>query len=134
MTKKIVDYSKTIIYIIRHHIDESMVYVGFTTNFIKRRAKHKQNCMEKAHVKLYQTINDNGGWECFHMVQVKQIICKDKREAEFEEEKVRIEYNATLNSHKCFVDTVAYKKNWYQQNKERISIKGKEKRKLILPQ
>jgi predicted GIY-YIG superfamily endonuclease len=127
MTKKIVDYAQTCIYLIRHSIDANLSYVGFTTNFIKRRAKHKQNCKEKAHIRLYKTINENGGWQCFNMIQIKTISCINKREAELEEEKCRIEYNANLNSHKCFVDTILYKKEWYQQNKERILKDRKDK-------
>jgi len=41
MPKTAMDYSKCCIYKIEHIDDESLVYVGHTTNFDKRKAQHK---------------------------------------------------------------------------------------------
>ena len=35
------DYSKTAIYKIQHEDDESLVYIGSTTDFTKRKCHHK---------------------------------------------------------------------------------------------
>ena len=37
------DYSKTVIYKIQHEDDESLLYVGSTTNFTTRKCQHKNN-------------------------------------------------------------------------------------------
>ena len=45
MPKKDIDYSKTIIYkIVCNDLNITDVYVGHTTNFIKRKARHKYDC------------------------------------------------------------------------------------------
>ena len=44
MPKIPVDYSKTVIYKIEHIDDDSLVYVGHTTNWDKRKCEHKSFC------------------------------------------------------------------------------------------
>ena len=65
MPKLPMDYSKTIIYKIEHIENDSLVYVGHTTNYEKRKCKHKSRCnngMDKSYdIKLYQMIRENGG-------------------------------------------------------------------------
>ena len=41
MPRKSIDYSKCCIYIIQHKEDETLSYVGNTTNFNNRKYKHK---------------------------------------------------------------------------------------------
>ena len=38
------DYSKTVVYKIQHQYDGSLVYVGSTTKFTKRKYHHKSSC------------------------------------------------------------------------------------------
>jgi len=68
MPKTAMDYSKCCIYKIEHIDDESLVYVGHTTEFNKRKAHHKSRCNnenEKSfNCKLYQMIRNNGGLKC----------------------------------------------------------------------
>jgi hypothetical protein len=129
MPKTSIDYSKTVIYMIKHETKPDLLYVGSTTDFTKRKNKHKVNCRstDKKHIKLYTTINENGGWGDFRMIQIKEFPCNNKREAEHEEEKCRAELNASLNSHKAFVDTKQSKHQWYEDNKVRITTEGKER-------
>jgi hypothetical protein len=45
MTKQFIDYKKTIIYkIVCNDLNITDVYVGHTTNFINRKARHKYDC------------------------------------------------------------------------------------------
>ena len=45
MPKKIIDYSKTIIYkLVCNDLNTTDVYVGHTTNYVKRKASHKERC------------------------------------------------------------------------------------------
>ena len=86
MPKTAMDYSKCCIYKIEHIENESLVYVGHTTNFVKRKGQHKNSCKNENgkafNLKLYQMIRDNGGFDMFKMIEVEKYPCKDKREAE----------------------------------------------------
>ena len=44
MPKKPIDYSNCCIYKLEHIENESLIYVGHTTNFKQRKAQHKNNC------------------------------------------------------------------------------------------
>ena len=61
MPKTAMNYSKCSIYKIEHIENESLVYVGHTTNFNKRKGSHKTSCKnednKKFNLKLYQMIN-----------------------------------------------------------------------------
>jgi len=68
------DYSKTIIYKLINYDYPELVYVGSTTNFIKRKQNHKKNsCLnsniKQTNLKLYQVIRNNGGWENWNMIK-----------------------------------------------------------------
>jgi predicted GIY-YIG superfamily endonuclease len=96
------DYSKCVIYRIQHVTKPDLLYVGCTTNFNARRHQHKSRCTNVNDVEhnayKYKMIRENGGWEMFEMKAVKQVSCNNKLEAEIEEEKVRLELKATLNT------------------------------------
>ena len=47
MPKKTIDYSNCCIYKIEHIENESLIYVGHTTNFKQRKSQHKCNCNKK---------------------------------------------------------------------------------------
>jgi len=85
MPRTAVDYSKCCIYKIEHIDDDSLVYVGNTTHFEKRKCKHKNACnnvkSKYYHLKVYQMIRENGGWDEFKMIEVEKYKCNDKREA-----------------------------------------------------
>jgi len=96
------DYSKTVIYKIQHEDDESLVYIGSTTDFTKRKCSHKSRCNnpKEFNRKLYQMIRDNGGWNCFKMIQIKEFPCNNRREAEAEEDRFMMELKANMNHHR----------------------------------
>ena len=117
------DYSKTVIYKIQHNDDDSLLYVGHTTNFTKRKNRHKNNC--KTHsLQIYKTIRENGGWECFTMIVLKDFPCDSKTEACIEEDKVMREKKASMNTLRAYLspeERVVYHKEYQQANKEHIS-------------
>ena len=106
------DYSKVIIYKIEHVDDSSLIYVGNTTNFSHRKNQHKsrsQNPNDKEYnVYKYKMIRENGGWDKFLMKPIKEFPCKNRIEAEIEEEKCRLELKASLNKQKCHSDSESY--------------------------
>ena len=76
MPKTAIDYSHTVIYkIVCKDLAVSYVYVGSTTNLIKRRQAHKSSCNNpKARnysFKVYETIRGNGGWDNWEVVLVE---------------------------------------------------------------
>jgi hypothetical protein len=137
MPKTAMNYSKCCIYKIEHIENESLVYVGHTTNFNKRKGQHKSICMNENvrafNFKLYQMIRDNGGWDRFKMIEVEKYPCKDKREAERREDEVMKELKASMNTYKSFT-TEEYKKEYkkeyhkeyFETNKERLQEYKKE--------
>ena len=117
------DYSKCVIYTIK---TGDGVYVGSTCNFVNRKYQHKRNINKEEpktyNRKLYTTIRENGGaWD---MQPHLQFPCNSKMEMNIEEERVRIELSADLNSQSCYgFDIKKYKE--YQKN---YQIANKDKR------
>ena len=150
MPKLPIDYSNTIIYKLVHKedYDNANIYIGSTTDFIRRKNNHKNCCnseKQKAHNdKKYQYIRDNGGWESFNMIEVEKFPCNDGNEARAREEYWRCHYNSQLNSIRAYrteeqrkeIDKERkreyrehdeyreyqkeYQKKYYEQNKVRL--------------
>jgi len=136
------DFSKCCIYKIEHVDDECLVYVGHTTNFDKRKWKHKSSCCNKKetnyNLKVYQMIRENGGWDMFKMIEVEKYPCKDRREAERRENDVIKELKASMNMRKSFsteeenkLYMEEYDKKYRETNKERIQGQRKNYHKNI---
>jgi len=119
------DYSKIIIYKLVKNDDyeNANIYVGSTIDFTSRKYRHKSRCCnenDKAyHLKLYQTIRENGGWNEWNMIEIEKYPCNDKREAEAREEWWRCEFNANLNSKRAF-RTEEQKKQYYIDNADKM--------------
>ncbi len=128
-----VDYSKTIIYKIQHKEIDELLYVGSTTDFTRRKAQHKRVCNntndKSYNLKLYSLIRNNGGFDCFNMIIIKEFPCSNKREAEAEEDKVIREARANMNGQRAFVtpeDVKEQSKQHYELNKEYILEREKQ--------
>jgi len=116
---KMPDYSKSIIYTIK---SKDSVYVGSTCNFRNRKYDHNKILHGKHYknhnVKLYKTIRENGGeWD---MKPYKQFPCENVTQLTIEEEKIRVELNADLNSHTCHGFDPDYYKKYYIENKDKV--------------
>jgi len=137
MPKTPMDYSKCSIYKIEHNDDESLVYVGHTTNFDKRKTHHKYYCKKDNNkhynLKVYQMIRENGGWEMFKMIEVEKYPCADKREAERRENEAMKELRACMNMRKSFRTeeeiseyNKEYNKEYYEVHKEKLQQHHKD--------
>ena len=128
-----IDYSKTIIYKIVHKedYDNANIYIGSTTDFSKRKWGHKTRCHnEKSqfyNLKIYQYIRENGGWDCFNMIEIEKYECNDGNEARAREEYWKCYFNSQLNSRKAFRTkeqeieyNKEYKKEYRSQYKDEI--------------
>jgi hypothetical protein len=126
MPKVPVDYSNTIIYKLINYDCPENVYVGSTTNRTRRKQLHKccvTNPNNKAYnSKVYKMIRENGGWESWHMIDIKAFPCVNKRETEAEEDRIMQELKANMNSNKSYCTAEykkQYEKDYREENKER---------------
>ena len=133
MPKTPIDYSKCSIYKIEHNDNESLVYVGHTTNFDKRKTSHKSGCYNENdthyNLKVYQMIRQNGGWDMFKMLEVEKYPCADKREADRRENEVMKELRACMNTNNSFRtknEITEYHTNYRELHKEKIQERDKK--------
>lgn len=130
MPKTPTDYSKTIIYKICCK-DPSItdVYVGHTTNMIKRRSCHKIRCTDETsnnyNLYVYDFIRNHGSWKNWEIIQIEEYNCKNKEEALKQERFWLDELNASLNK----VLPTRNSKEYRNDNKEYCYNKIKEWRK-----
>jgi hypothetical protein len=102
MPRTEINYNNCIIYKIQHQENPELIYIGFTTAFDKRKSIHKTNSRRGGvSSTLYGNIRENGGWDKFTMVQIKEFPCKNTHEANAELDKLRREMKAKL--HQCSV-------------------------------
>jgi hypothetical protein len=131
MNKTKTNYSKTIIYKLVHKDDNENknIYIGSTTDFIKRKCGHKTFCLnEKSkgyNNKKYKFIRENGGWNEWLMIEIERHPCNDGNEARQREEYWRVNFNANLNDIKAF-RTDQEKKDYYQNKQQHILKQKKE--------
>ena len=125
MPKIPIDYSNGLIYSIVCKTDETMLYIGSTTNFTKRKSEHKKNTIDdkskKYHIQKYVMIRANGGWDNFEMKPIKEFPCESKIQLVIEEERIRVETKANLNAMRAYRTTEEHKeynKTYNEKHKE----------------
>jgi hypothetical protein len=132
MPKNQTDYSNTVIYkLCCNEPTITDIYIGHTTNFSKRKHQHKTLCCNENDKRyVYQFIRDNGGWDNWKMIQIKEHSCKNKREAEAIEHYWIEQLCPTLNTNKpyakCKEEPQLYKHCWYEEKKDYILQKSKD--------
>ena len=115
------------------------IYIGSTTNFKQRKRQHK-NCTTKETSKsypmnLYKFIRDNGGWENWDMILIKNVSCESRLELNRIERECYEEYEPTLNNQVPSRSKKEYKKefgkeldkSYYERNKEKLQKKRMER-------
>ena len=124
-----VNYSKGLIYKLCCN-DQSIkdIYIGSTTNFIRRKCTHKSACTnpnDKAYnYYVYKFIRENGNWSNWSMILVREYKTSDKLKLKRKERKYIQKFGATLN---CTIPTRT-KKEWYNENQDEIEKKTKQYR------
>ena len=130
MPRKDIDYSKSIIYKIQHIDNPEILYVGSSTDFIRRKQLHKHNChcetSNSYNLKLYKTIRENGGWDLFKIMIVKEFNCNSKIELLIEEDRIMNDLKSNLNIKRAHI-TDEEKKEYYKQHNIHYYLKNKEK-------
>jgi len=113
------DYSKAVIYTIK---SRDNLYVGSTVNFRNRKYDHNKilhgEHYTNHNVRVYKKIRENGfEWD---MKIHKEFPCENITQLTIEEERVRVELNADLNSHTCHGFDDDYYKKYYIKNKDKV--------------
>jgi len=126
MTRTPTDYSKSMIYKLccKDPTIED-IYVGSTTHFTKRKAEHKKCCIfennKRYNLLVYKFIRDNGGFNNWDMIKIKDYPTDSKRNLEMEERRVIEELKPTLNKnipYRTIDERKVYLKEYRQKNKE----------------
>ena len=157
MPKLPINYQNTIIYkIVCNDLKIQELYVGSTTDFNRRKNKHKSDCelLEnnnfKYNTKIYKVMRENGGWNNWSMIKVEDYPCNSSQDAKMRERYYYEHLNANLNTYIPYQsaeerkqykhdndklyreeneDTVKAKKREYRiKNKEKIAQHDKEYR------
>jgi len=128
-----VDYSKTIIYKIICDDLPEFIYVGSTTDFRKRKCKHKTDCNNETgqnyNLKLYKTIRENGGFENWKMIEIERFTeCIDGNSARKREQYFMDEFKSNLNTYKAF-QTEEQLKTYNQAYQKQYCIDNVEQKK-----
>ena len=102
MPKAPIKWENTLIYKIQHNDKPELLYVGSTTDFVKRKSQHKRSCnnpkAKEYNQKKYVTMRQNDGWDAFTMVLIENFPCTSRWEATARENKIMHDMKATLNS------------------------------------
>ena len=146
MPKIPINYQNTIIYkFVCDDVNIKDVYVGATTDMIRRKAQHKYRCTnsnDKCHnLKIYFSMRSNGGWENWTMLEVEKYPCNNLMESNIRERYWLEQLNSNLNKvvpsrtdkeyredHK--EQAKEYLQEYYKNNKEQAKeyyINNKEK-------
>lgn len=112
-------------------------YIGHTINFSNRKKQHinntsNENDNKHYHLKHYDVIRQNGGWNEWEMVEIEKFNGKTKLEARIREQELIDEYQANLNSLKAYISEDHRKKlkkqiteKYREENKELIKKQTK---------
>lgn len=144
MPRNTVNYDNTHFYkLVCRDLDVKECYIGCTTDFTRRKARHKHNCSNEAcadyNINVYRFIRDNGGWDNWDMILIETRRCENKLDASKIEREYIETYNASLNHVKPLRTTAEYKHDnadtikekqtkYREDNKETIKDRDKQYR------
>ena len=131
MPSRNINYENVVIYkIVCNDLNITDVYIGNTTDFTRRKQRHKNICSnenDKHHqLKVYQTIRNNGGWDNWNMIEIEKYPCNDGNSARARERYWYDELKAKLNTQVPNRTSKEYYDETYESQKD----KKKQYRKL----
>lgn len=105
--------------------DITEFYIGSTRNIQNRIYSHKQHAMVYPNRKVYNFINNNGGWSSFEFIVLFTKKCK-RDERKLIEGSLIINFKAPLNTQvpnrtqkQYYLDNINKIKGYYINNKEK---------------
>lgn len=125
MPRKQIDYSNTKIYkLVCKDLNVKFIYVGYTTDWIVRKYKHKYESNSNIkNFKVYTMIRENGGWENWDMILIEEFPCENSLQARQRERHWYETLNSTLNTHNPYRNDT---NEWFEENRETKSKKFKQ--------
>jgi hypothetical protein len=111
-------------------------YIGYTTNFTKRKHQHKKNLNDKTKINfpLYRTINENGGWDNVYMGLLEYGEYESLKDVYIRERELIDLHKTSLNGHlpsKIAINfsenPKEYKVEWHKDYKQNNPEEYKEK-------
>lgn len=129
MAPKTINYDNTHFYkICCKDINIKDLYIGHTTDFIRRRAAHKSLYNNENNrlynMPLYYFIRNNGGWDNFDMILIECCKCENFLDACKKEREYIEKLGATLNK----VIPTRTKQEYIETNKDIIKMKQQQYR------
>ena len=125
------NFSKSVIYHIRQMESKEVVYVGSTTNFSQRKAKHKYLWNKEGKefkYPIYCHNRDNGGFDYFEIIPIKSLKLENKTELIIAEQVEIDKHRNLVNSrkaHRPIEEHKEYDKQYNEEHKEVIAEKHK---------
>jgi len=142
MPKGPINYSIACVYqICCRDLEITDLYVGSTTDLIKRRCCHKSACTNKSgknyNLPVYQFIRDHGGWDNWEVVKVQDVDCACREDLLKTERAYMERLGATLNKNvpgrsqgeyyqANKEQKKEYQKDYYEVNKEQLKAYQKD--------
>lgn len=124
------NYANTLMYKLINYDCPELLYIGSTTNFVKRKQKHKSDS-KKSNTKIYRTIRENGGWESWNMIKISDYPCTSLTESHMEEDRLMMEMKSNLNMVKAYTSLEQrqeYCKQYRENNREHANEYAKQYR------
>jgi len=113
------------IYKIYKEGDEEQFYIGSTKDFKQRQRQHKHYC-KKYDCKLYNYINENGGWDCFKMEVLEYCLNYQERERELIKQ-LQPQLNMKMCNFNRKEHVKEYGKKYREENKKKLNERDKKK-------
>ena len=113
------DYKQGNIYTVRCKTDDTLIYVGCTTQSLSERmAKHKHDSMKRPNICFYQHIDD---WDNWYIELYENYACENKEQLNKREGEI-IREIGTINKQ------IAGRthQEWYKDNKEKVLKQRKD--------
>jgi len=111
--------------------DIKEIYIGSTTNFTRRKCRHKSDChninSKQHNYKVYQFIREHDGFQNWDMVLIENVNCNTKLELHKIERKFIEELQPSLNKQLPLRTHEEYNKEYRIKNKEILNESQKEK-------
>jgi hypothetical protein len=118
------DYQHGKIYTIRCRSDNTLIYVGSTTMTLsKRMVEHRYASVSNNTRKIYQVVN--GNWDDWYIELYEVYSCENKEQLNKREGEI-IREIGTLNSAIAGRTPHEWRKEYWSENKEVLSARGKE--------
>jgi len=85
MPRQNIDFSKAVIYkIVSKDANITDQYIGSTSNFSRRKARHHYNSKtptaSEYNYKVYHNIRQMGGWDQYKMEVIEHYVCESRKE------------------------------------------------------